>query len=67
MTPQPLVRVTVSCERCGHRTVLAPAAYVEGDVVSLVCAGCETPLGVVIALPVDEINEPEWYGYLWQM
>ena len=60
------MRVTVTCEQCGHHTLLAPAAYVEGEVISLVCAGCETPLGVVIALPTEDIMEPEWYGYLWR-
>jgi hypothetical protein len=64
VTGRRLVRVTVACELCGHNTLLAPAAYVEAELISVVCAGCEAVLAVVITLPVERIEEPPWYAHV---
>jgi hypothetical protein len=67
MTPGHLVRVTVTCDLCGHRTPLAPASYLEGEVFLVLCPGCEIPLTVIIAIPVERIAAPEWYTRLFDV
>ena len=66
MTGGRLVRVTVTCELCGHRTRLAPAPYVESEMISVVCPGCEAVLAVVVTVQVDMIAEPAWYAHICQ-
>jgi hypothetical protein len=61
MISQRIIRLAVTCGQCGHRTSLAPAPYVESEVISLLCAGCETLLAVVLTLPGAETEEPAWY------
>ncbi|HVS41988.1 MAG TPA: hypothetical protein VMU20_06915 [Candidatus Dormibacteraeota bacterium] len=66
MTGGRLLRVTVTCEVCGHRTVLAPLAYTEPEMISVVCCGCEAILAVVVTLPIETIPEPAWYAHVCQ-
>ena len=67
MTGRRRVRITVTCELCGHQTLLAPTAYLESEMISIVCGGCEALLGVVVAVPSETIAEPAWYAHLGDM
>lgn len=64
MTGGRLLRVTVTCERCGHDTRLAPAPYADSEMISVVCRGCEAVLAVVVTAPVETIAEPAWYAHI---
>jgi hypothetical protein len=64
MTPRATMSITITCARCGCRTRLAPATYLDSEAVSVVCLGCQTPIRAVVTLPAVEIREPDWYRYI---